>query len=31
VDVDGDRLIHTYVSAPADKPERFTEVYRRER
>jgi hypothetical protein len=31
VDVDGDRLTHTYVSAPADKPETFTEVYRRER
>jgi hypothetical protein len=31
VDVDGDRLTHTYVSAPADRPETFTEVYRRER
>ena len=31
VDVDGDRLIHTYVSAPADRPETFTEVYQRER
>lgn len=29
--VDGDQLIHTYVSAPADRPETFTEVYRRER
>jgi hypothetical protein len=29
--VEGDRLIHTYVSAPADAPETFTEVYRRER
>lgn len=28
---DGDRLIHTYVSAPADAPQTFTEVYRRER
>lgn len=31
LDVDGDRLIHTYVSAPADAEETFTEVYRRER
>jgi hypothetical protein len=29
--VEGDQLIHTYVSAPADAPETFTEVYRRER
>jgi hypothetical protein len=29
--VDGDRLLHTYVSAPADAPQTFTEVYRRER
>ncbi|HEU4881866.1 MAG TPA: hypothetical protein VFT45_06470 [Longimicrobium sp.] len=29
--VAGDQLIHTYVSAPADAPETFTEVYRRER
>lgn len=29
--VDGDRLIHTYVSAPADAPQTFTEVYHRER
>jgi hypothetical protein len=29
--VDGDRLIHTYVSAPADAPQTFAEVYRRER
>ncbi|HEX6368113.1 MAG TPA: hypothetical protein VF006_04210 [Longimicrobium sp.] len=28
---DGDRLIHTYVSAPADAPQTYTEVYRRER
>lgn len=28
---DGDRLIHTYVSAPADAEQTFTEVYRRER
>jgi hypothetical protein len=31
LDVDGDRLIHTYVSAPFDAPQTFTEVYRRER
>lgn len=31
VDVDGNRLIHTYVSAPADAEETFVEVYRRER
>lgn len=29
--VEGDRLIHTYVSAPADAPQTFTEVYRRQR
>jgi hypothetical protein len=29
--VDGDRLIHTYVSAPADAEETFTEIYHRER
>lgn len=29
--VDGNRLIHTYVSAPADAPETFTEIYHRER
>lgn len=29
--VDGDRLTHTYVSAPADRPETYTEVYHRER
>jgi hypothetical protein len=29
--VDGDQLIHTYASAPADAPETFIEVYRRER
>lgn len=31
VRVQGDRLIHTYVSAPADAPQTFTEIYRRER
>jgi hypothetical protein len=29
--VAGDRLLHTYVSAPADAPETFTQVYQRER
>lgn len=31
VRVEGDRLIHTFVSAPADAPETFTVTYRRER
>jgi hypothetical protein len=31
LDVRGGHLIHTYVSAPTDAEETFTEVYRRER
>lgn len=31
LDRDGDRLIHTYVSAPVDAPQTFKQVYQRER
>lgn len=31
LEVEGDRLIHTFVAAPLDAPETFTQVYQRER
>ncbi|WP_420130423.1 hypothetical protein [Longimicrobium sp.] len=30
LEVRGDKLVHTYVSAPADREETFTEVYQRD-